>query len=235
MHTKMLRGLLAVAALFFAFFSCLPQQADASGAPVGYLALTFDDGPSGAATEYLLEGLRQRQVQVTFFLCGYRMEQYPALVSQIAADGHELAIHGSTHAYLHRMAQPDILNELLDTSGLISELSGVSAQLFRPPGGLYSDAVLAAAQEADLAVVLWSVDPHDWRDRSADVVASRVLKQVKSCDIVLLHDLYRSSADAAFRIIDTLTAQGWEFVTVSELAAIEGTPLRAGAIYKPYL
>ncbi len=237
MKRTVLRGSILGAALVFFCFQLFSVQAGASGiaetgggVPAGYLALTFDDGPTAGATEYLLDGLRERGVPATFFLCGYRIELYPSLVSTIAADGHELAVHGFTHAYLNTMEQAEIDKELAGTAELIAELSGVRVHTFRPPGGLYSEATLAAAEANGLSVVLWNVDPEDWRDHDAAVIAQRILAKARSGDVVLLHDLYRTSADAAFRVIDTLQARGWQFVTVSELADLNGQTLTPGQI-----
>lgn len=190
--------------------------------PEKLIALTFDDGPTAGATDYLLSGLAARGVRATFFLCGYRMEMFPELPARIAEGGHELAVHGFSHAYLQNLPQEAVAAELSDTAALISELSGCAARAFRPPGGLYSDALLKAAEETGFYLALWSVDPHDWRDRDASLIARRILSEVRPGCVVLLHDLYRTSADAALAAIDALSAQGWEFVTVSELAARTG-------------
>lgn len=209
----------------------LPLSANASKSEQDRLiALTFDDGPTAGATDHLLAGLRARGVRATFFLCGYRMELYPDLPARIAQDGHELAVHGFTHAYLHQMPQEAVADELADTSGLITELSGRCARVFRPPGGLYSDAVLRAAEEEGLYLALWNIDPHDWDTRDSALIARRILSEAKPGSVVLLHDLYRSSAEAAFAVIDTLRAQGWEFVTVSELAERTGACPAPGEI-----
>ncbi len=190
--------------------------------PEKLIALTFDDGPTAGATDYLLSGLAARGVRATFFLCGYRMEMFPELPARIAEGGHELAVHGFSHAYLQNLPQEAVAAELSDTAALISELSGCAARAFRPPGGLYSDAVRKAAEETGLYLALWSVDPHDWRDRDASLIARRILSEAKPGCVVLLHDLYRTSADAALDVVDALQSQGWEFVTVSELAERTG-------------
>lgn len=190
--------------------------------PERLIALTFDDGPTAGATDELLGGLAARGVRATFFLCGYRMEMFPELPARIAEDGHELAVHGFSHAYLQNLPQEAVAAELSDTAALISELSGCAARAFRPPGGLYSDAVRRAAEEAGLYLALWSVDPHDWRDRDASLIARRILSEARAGCVVLLHDLYRTSADAALAVVDALQSQGWEFVTVSELAERTG-------------
>ena len=72
------------------------------------VALTFDDGPSGALTERLLDGLAARGVHATFFLCGYRIDLYPELAARIAAEGHETGTHGDTHSYFTSMSRAEV-------------------------------------------------------------------------------------------------------------------------------
>ncbi len=200
--------------------------------PEKLIALTFDDGPTAGATDDLLDGLAARGVRATFFLCGYRMELFPELPARIAQYGHELAVHGFSHAYLQNLSQEAVESELSDTAALITELSGCAARTFRPPGGLYSDAVRSAAEETGLYLALWSIDPHDWRDRDAALIARRILSEARPGCVVLLHDLYRTSADAALSVVDALQSQGWEFVTVSELAERTGGVPAPGEILK---
>lgn len=196
-----------------------------------YIALTFDDGPTGTLTEQLLDGLNERYVPATFFLCGYRVEEFPELVQRMAEEGHEVAIHGWRHAYLHTMAQEEIREELKGTGDLVEELTGVRPKLFRPPGGLSSDTVLREAEQEGLSAILWSVDPEDWNTHDAGTVVRRVLDKAGDGDILLMHDLSRSSVTAALRVVDQLTAQGYQFCTVSDLAAVRGKNLKAGEKY----
>lgn len=196
-----------------------------------YVALTFDDGPTGALTAELLDGLKERYVSATFFLCGYRAVEYPELVERIVEEGHEAAIHGWRHVYLHTLPQEEIRDELKGTSDLIEELTGVRPELFRPPGGLCSDVLMEEAAREGLAAILWSVDPEDWNTRDAGTVVRRVLKKTGDGDILLMHDLSRSSVTAALRLIDQMSAQGYQFCTVSELAEVRGKTLEAGEKY----
>lgn len=200
-------------------------------APPKYIALTFDDGPTGELTARLLDGLRERYVPATFFLCGYRVVDFPELVQRMAADGHELAIHGWRHAYLHTMAREEVREELKGTGDLVEELTGIRPVLFRPPGGLCNETVMEEARDEGLAAVLWSVDPEDWNTHDVEKVVRRVLNKAGDGDILLMHDLSDSSVTAAFRVIDGLTAKGFQFCTVSELAAVRGKPLVAGEKY----
>ena len=86
-----------------------------------YLALTFDDGPSGVYTERLLNGLAQRQVHATFFLCGYRIEQYPQITQRIAEDGHEIGMHGDQHRFFTEMSPSEGCDDLSAATQKLAE------------------------------------------------------------------------------------------------------------------
>ena len=208
-----------------------PASASDGGAADKLLALTFDDGPTGKYTAALLDGLAARQIQCTFFVCGYRIDQYPQLLERIAAEGHEIGLHGQTHCYFRDLSTEQIRQELVPMSDAIEVCTGVRPSLLRPPGGLYSDTLLAEAQQENLSLILWSVDPRDWESHSSEVVQSRILHDAKPGSIILMHDSSTSSVSAALSIIDQLRAQGYRFVTVSELAASTGIPLIPGKSY----
>ena len=193
------------------------------------VALTFDDGPSGRFTAALLDGLQKREVKATFFLCGYRIRQYPELTERIAAEGHEIGCHGFSHNSMEGMSRRDIAEEIGATLELMPE--GAKVRFLRPPGGCCSDAVRQVAQARQLAILSWSVDPRDWATHDTAAIEQSVLKNVDDGDIVLLHDMTVSSVKAALDIVDALLDQNFEIVTVSELARIRGVPLRPGKTY----
>lgn len=199
-----------------------------------YVALTFDDGPSGRYTRRLLEGLRERQVQATFFLCGYRMEQYPDLAAQILSGGHEIGNHGYSHGRMSDMDEQTLNRELERTDEILRRQTGMTASLLRPPGGSACQKVVQAARAHGVSLVTWSVDPMDWATKDRTLVVKRVMKQVKDGDIILLHDMSDSSVDAALEIIDQLTAQGYRFKTVSQLAAVREQTMEAGGLYTKF-
>lgn len=197
-----------------------------------YVALTFDDGPSGRYTRHLLEGLRERDVKATFLLCGYRIAQYPELTQQLFREGHEIGYHGYSHSTMSTMSRRDIARELEDTAAV---LPADCVPLFlRPPGGQTSDAVLQVAKARQLAILGWSVDPRDWATRDAMAVESAVLGNVRDGDIILLHDMTDSSVQAALDIVDQLKSQGFRFVTVSELAALRDVTITPGHVYRAF-
>lgn len=216
---------------FFAILLCLslvmlPIQ---SRAAQQYVALTFDDGPSGRYTRNLLKGLKQRDVKATFLLCGYRMREYPELTEQIFQEGHEIGCHGYSHSNMQPMSRREIAAELDAMTELLPE--GCRIHFVRPPGGCCSDAVEQVAKVRGLSILSWSVDPRDWATRDTWAVERAVLNQVKDGDVILLHDMSDSSVQAALDIVDTLTQRGFAFVTASQLAKLRGKQLIAGRVY----
>lgn len=197
-----------------------------------YVALTFDDGPSGKYTRKLLDGLYDRGVQATFLLCGYRMKDYPDLTQRIVDEGHEIGYHGFTHKNMQTMSRRDIARELEDSQTLLPE--GCRPVFLRPPGGCCSDAVRQVAQVRNLAILGWSVDPRDWATHDTAAIERAVLKNVGDGDIVLLHDMSDSSVKAALDIVDVLLQKDYEIVTVSRLVRIRGVRLRSGQAYSRF-
>ena len=203
----------------------------AGSGSAGCIALTFDDGPSGAVTEDFLKTLEDHGAACTFFVCGYRIEDFPTDLSSYAAHGHELGVHGWSHDYLRGMEPQRLQTELYDTAQLIAELSGTWPRWLRPPGGFYDQGVRSAAEALDLSIALWSVDPEDWANHDPRHITQHILSRVGDGDVVLLHDIFDTSRGAALEIIDTLRARGYELVTLSELAARKGSVAEAGAVY----
>ena len=197
-----------------------------------YVALTFDDGPSGKYTQTLLDGLALRGAKATFLLCGYRMAQYPEITQRIFDEGHEIGCHGYSHSTMQNMSRRKIGQELIDSQALLPE--DCDPVFFRPPGGCVTDGVRQVAQCRNLAILSWSVDPRDWATSSVGSIEQAVLKNVQDGDIILLHDMSTSSVQAALDIVDTLQDQGFRFVTVSELARIRKATIKPGEVYKKF-
>ena len=219
--------------LVFLLCLCLLCPCGASAAEERkYIALTFDDGPSGIYTRCLLAGLDARDARATFFLCGYRLEQYPELAEQILAGGHEIGIHGYSHENMMPMSRREIAKEISDTRDLLPEKCNI--RLLRPPGGCCSDAVGQVAGAMGLAIADWSLDPKDWATQDAAAVGRTILDRVRDGDIILMHDMTESSVNAALNTVDLLQKRGFTFVTVSELARIRGCKLIPGAKYRRF-
>lgn len=178
------------------------------------LALTFDDGPSAAYTERLLDGLKERGIKATFFLIGDNAQNNPELVKRIYEDGHVIGNHTYHHVDITKLSDKEAARELEETDRVIYGITGEHIKYVRPPFGSWQKDL---ELNLDVFPVMWSVDPLDWTTENVDEIVNKVVTKIKENDIILLHDCYSSSVDAALRIADILTKEGYEFVTVDEM------------------
>ena len=177
--------------------------------------------------------LAERDVHVTFFLCGYRIEECPAeMCKKLAEPGHELALHGYSHTNFKEMSADGIVDELSKTTELIRKNAGVTPTLVRPPYGGMNDESYEVLRKAGYPVIIWSVDTEDWRNSDPESIADTVFEEVQDGSIILMHDMHQSSVDAAALIIDHLKEEGYVFLTVSELAQSMGVTLEPGERYR---
>ncbi|MDQ6926480.1 MAG: polysaccharide deacetylase family protein [Candidatus Eremiobacteraeota bacterium] len=183
------------------------------------IALTFDDGPYPVVTPLLLQTLRDLRVPATFFLIGRDAEQYPDLTRAIAAGGHEIADHTLTHPDLDRLSDAAVAGELRDGAASLERIAPDPAErrLFRPPHGRFTVATLRAAQSAGFDTILWSDDPGDWRDVTADALRDHVLAHAVAPEIVLLHSGRQATVAALPEVVDRFRRAGYTFVTVGAL------------------
>lgn len=194
------------------------------------VALTFDDGPYPAVGNRIMDILEANQAKGTFFVVGNRIPAYRDEILRMKNNGHEVANHTQEHKYLHQLSGAQVQAQVAACSQAIAEVTGKAPALMRVPGGFYNEAVLA---QVNLPVILWSIDPQDWKHKDASYVAQSILGQVKDGDIILLHELYPSTADAVEIVVPALKAQGYQLVTVSELAAHRGGAV-PGVIYRSF-
>lgn len=178
------------------------------------VALTFDDGPYGPVTWKLLDLLDRYNAKATFYVVGYKVDDYPELVRDIAARGHGIGIHSTDHKSLTKMTDAQIMSDIFGLRDKIEKVCGVRPNTMRPVGGAVNQRI---ADLLNMPVIIWDCDPNDWKYRDADRISEYVLNHVKSGDIVLSHDLYQTTYEAYEKIIPELAAQGYRFVTVEEL------------------
>lgn len=178
------------------------------------IALTFDDGPHPYYTEQLLDGLKERDVKVTFFVLGKHVEQYPELVERMSEDGHLIGNHTYSHMQLNQKNGEAFKEELVKTSKLIEELTGQEVQYVRPPYGTWNKSF---EKELNMFPVLWTIDPLDWSSSNVSGIVRKVTTKAQENSIILMHDEYKTTVTAALEIIDELKEEGYEFVTVEEL------------------
>lgn len=194
-----------------------------------YVALTFDDGPRQGTTDKLLDGLKERGASATFFLVGEQAQAEPELVQRMKTEGHQIGNHTWSHVRLEGASPAAVTEEVEKTESFLTTLLGEGDYWLRPPYGL-----ITAGTESQMKVpmVKWSVDPRDWESRDTAKVVQAVLKDVRPNSIILLHDIYPTSVEAALQIIDTLQAEGYWFVTVEELLCLNGVTPQAGIMYR---
>lgn len=177
------------------------------------IALTFDDGP-GPYTERLLDGLKERGVKASFFLIGRSVKEYPEAVKRMEEEGHLIGNHTYSHVKLKGLSPEETRREIQKTDEAVYEITGKHVAYLRPPFGEW---------EEDLELtypvlpVMWTVDPLDWTTENVEEIVDRVVTQAGENDMILLHDCYDSSVEAALRIVDRLLAEGFDFVRVDEL------------------
>jgi peptidoglycan-N-acetylglucosamine deacetylase len=187
-----------------------------------YIAMTYDDGPHGANTPRLLEMLKQRGIKATFFCVGQCVAEYPEIAKRIADEGHEIASHSWSHPQLSSMSEASVRDQLEKTHQAIKQATGIAPKVFRPPYGAFTARQRNWANAVyGYKIILWDVDPLDWKIRSASHVESEILKQTVSGSIILSHDIHKSTIDAMPSTLDALLAKGYKFVTVSELLAMD--------------
>ena len=178
------------------------------------IAITFDDGPSSRYTGRLLDGLKERSVKASFFLIGENAEENPVLVERIYKEGHLIGNHTYSHVQMTHLSEEAAVREIEKTDQVISAITGEHVAYMRPPFGAWQRELEV---RMEVLPVLWSVDPLDWTTENVDEIVSKVVTEVEEGDIILLHDCYASSVEAALRIVDILQKEGYEFVTVDRL------------------
>ncbi len=179
------------------------------------IALTFDDGPNDAYTPVLLDGLKERGARVTFFVIGANIEKEDnvSLIKRMLEEGHVIGNHTYHHVDLSEMDPADALKELDMTDSLIEDITGERPLFVRPPFGAFPQ----GREKEDKLYVKWTVDSEDWVTRNAEAVVRKVVTDAEENDIILMHDCYETSVEAALQIVDILQEKGYEFVTVEEL------------------
>ena len=178
------------------------------------IALTFDDGPNPANAEKILAALEKVGGRATFFQLGSLMEKYPETVRKIVASGSEVASHSYGHDQLTTKSLEDAIADVQSVNDIFFSLTGNEIRLIRPPYGSYSKEIEEAITEK---IVLWNVDTRDWESRNTQKTVEATKKYAYDGAIVLMHEIYSSSATAAEELINYYHEQGYQLVTVSEL------------------
>ncbi len=188
------------------------------------IALTFDDGPHPRYTPEILDILEEYGVHATFFVVGENVHHYPDVAREVARRGHEIGNHTYTHPCAIQQEIGMLRKELAECEVEIQNATDTSPKLFRPPQGSWNTAVYQLARQQDYDVILWDIDTLDWAHTPSEQISENVLANVKSGDIILMHDYHSNgcTTTAALRLfVPVLLERGYRFVTVSELIGSE--------------
>lgn len=188
----------------------LPPTIDCGKVPC--VALTFDDGP-GVYTPKLLDILKENDAKATFFVLGTMVEHYPEILKRTYEEGHQIGNHSWNHKDLKRLTADGVEFQVVKTNEKIKQVIGQDPTVFRPPYGSYNPSV---AQIINMPIILWDIDPLDWKDKNANSVAQKIAKAQRN-SIILAHDIHKSTVDAIPMAIKELKAKGFHFVTIEDL------------------
>jgi len=190
-----------------------------------YIALTFDDGPNQKLTPRLLDLLAEHHIHVTFFVVGENAAEHPEILQRAVREGHEIGNHSWSHPNLAKMSDENVRSQIKRTEEAITNAIGARPTLFRPPyGSVTAHQKHFIHDELGYEIILWEVDPLDWKNPGPSVVSSRILKETHPGSIVLAHDIHAQTIQAMPATLTELEAKGFKFVTVSELLKLE-TPI----------
>lgn len=195
------------------------------------LAITFDDGPYTPVTTSLLERLDKFDARVTFFVLGSRLdssESYRNTMKKAYETGNQIASHTYSHSDLSRLSDEELKKDIDKANAAIKNVIGVEPTAVRPPYGAINDKVRTAMKKN---IIIWSVDPEDWKYRNAQTVCNNICRRAFDGGIVLLHDLYQTSVDGAVMAMEKLSKEGYAFVTVDELAQLRGVEMDTSTKY----
>lgn len=181
------------------------------------IAMTFDDGPNPSTTGEVLDALKKYGGHATFFVVGELAEEYPSTIQRIYASGNEIGNHSYDHADFYDLSHDEILEQIDKTNRIIYGIVGTRPILVRAPYGNVNQDI---AEKIGRACVQWTVDSEDWKNLDEDTDYEKVMEDITDGDIVLMHDIYQPTADAAVRIIRDLTKKGYKLVTISQMIQI---------------
>lgn len=191
------------------------------------VALTFDDGPYSKVTRKILKVLKKNDSRATFFVVGNRVEDYAETLKMTYDQGNQIGSHTYDHSDLSKMNAKQIKKEVDKTNKAVSKVIGCDTTALRPPYGNVSKKM---RKTVPVSMYYWSLDSEDWKSRNVDSILKRC-KTVEDGDIILMHDLYPTTAKAVEKLVPKLTKKGFQLVTIDELMYYKGIDGKSGKVY----
>lgn len=216
-------GVLATTGLLT--LTTLPAAADTERArpdcaDVECVALTFDDGP-GEYTDELLDILDENDAKATFYVLGSKLDSYSEEVERMVREDHQVGNHTWDHADLATLSASQIKDDLQRTDKAIEDVTGQRPTTMRPPYGSLSD---TARETIDKPMLLWDVDTLDWDHRDPQTTVDIAAEETDEGSVLLFHDIHETTVEAIPEVLETLSEDGYEFVTVDEMMGSEVEP-----------
>ena len=184
------------------------------------IALSFDDGPHPKTTDKILDVLAKYGIKATFFVVGENVEYYSSAAIRAVREGHEIGNHTYTHPHIAKLDRASLDLEVAKCQEAVKRVLGYEMHLFRPPEGVVDEVVKVMAGEQNYSVILWRIDTRDWAGTSCSDICANVSKNIRSGDIILMHDYVSKgchTVEALEKMIPMLLERGYNFVTVGEL------------------
>lgn len=195
------------------------------------VALTFDDGPYSETTPRLLDILKEKGAVATFFELGMRAKDNTEITKRVFEEGHEVGSHTMYHQDLIELSNEAVEGDIKEANAVFEEILGIKPKITRVP---YGNSNQFIREHVKTPLIYWSVDTKDWETKDTNKVVEETMKATSDGAIILYHDIYGSTVDAIPIVIDQLRDQGYEFVTVSELAELRGVRLENGEVYTKF-
>ncbi len=193
------------------------------------IALTFDDGPSGEKTNRLVNILEQNKAHATFFMVGSRMEAGASVIRNVLNKGNEIGSHSYAHKNMKRQKLEDVISGEEKTKEIYRNVTGQELIYTRPP---YGNVTKAIKENLNTVFVTWNIDTEDWLHRDKNYIVNHIMENVSDGDIILMHDIYDTTIDAVEELLPKLYAEGYQVVTISELASLKGITLETHSLYR---
>lgn len=192
------------------------------------IAFTFDDGPNTTTTEILLNGLSKYNAKVTFFVLGSKVNSNSTILKRAYEEGNQIGSHTYNHKNLIKLSEAQIKAEINNTASVVKNIIGVEPSVLRPP---YGNSNVYVRNNANVPIILWNIDPLDWKYHDKDIVKENIVKNAKDGDIVLVHDIYLSSVEGALLAMEELYKKDFAFVTIDEMMQLKEINWQKGKYY----
>ena len=193
------------------------------------VAITFDDGPSSKYNAKFLDVLARNKAHATFFMVGTMMQTCQKCVLDTYQSGNEVASHTYNHLNMKTSSIEDVNASIKKTDDLFYQITNDHIEYVRPPYGAYNKTTL---ENVDYPLILWNLDTEDWRYRDVDHTVNYVMENVSDGSIILMHELYETSLQALEILLPKLYAEGYQVVSVGELASLKDKVLEAHHAYR---